>query len=319
MAKFFSRALPLLALQSALLVSLALPSRQCDVWAANQNYSQDQESGTSAGNSNAQDNQDVGGQSLSDGNGDMFMEEVVTDKPKPKAKPITIDLSRVGVSVDPNGNIVPLRNDPNDPWAASGVKPFYNHVETSTTMPYVYPNPYAYQNPYAYRNPFAYANPFGYQNPFANRNPFVYQNPYAYQNPFAYRNPFAYSNPFAYPNPFAYQNPYGALPFNRYPGNGYPGLFYPSKGGNGGYGGYGAYGGLGGYGGPSPFSVGYATTGNSATFISNDPITGAPIPQSGSSQTNFSGSAGSFGVGPWLAPTTSYSQNSMWKAFNLGF
>jgi len=228
------------------------------------------------------DDDDATGQSLRGSSGDTFMEEVVTDAPKQKPKPIPIDLSRVGVSVDPHGNIVPLQNNPNDPWAASGVKPFYNHIETSTTMPYGYG---AYP---AYGYGGGYSRFPGYGYPGFGGSPFALP---------GYRG---FSGFPAYP----------AYGYPRYPGFGMPNY------------GYAPYGGLGG--------IGYATTGNSATFISNDPITGEPIPQQGNSQTNFTSSSGSFGSGlgfmggpgggsTWLTPSMSYQQNSMWKAFNLGF
>jgi hypothetical protein len=258
--------------------------------------------------------QDGAGQALSGSNGDTFMEEVVPDnpKPKPKPKPIPIDLSRVGVSVDPHGNIVPLQDSPNDPWAASGVKPFYNHIETTTTLPYAYPIPYAGGIPYG-----------GYP---AAPLPGIPYGGYRYGYPgYGYGNrPWGGAfpgNPFnpVYPGygyrPFGF-GPYGAgaYPYGGLINPGFANPYFP---------------GLPGY---SPFGVGYLTTGNSATFISNDPVTGAPIPQSqqGNSQTNNFSSSGTLTPGvfspitggivptPWI-PSTSYSTNGMWKAFNLAF
>lgn len=71
--------------------------------------------------------QDTGGQGLFDENGNLFMEEVADPKAKPKQKPklLPIDLSRVGVSVNERGEIVPLR-DPNNP---TGVQQKFNVVE----------------------------------------------------------------------------------------------------------------------------------------------------------------------------------------------
>lgn len=285
-------------------------------------YDPDQGFGTGAGY--LPDNGQVQGQSLSGSNGDTFMEEVVPDKPKPKPKPVPIDLSRVGVSVDPHGNIVPTKDAPDAPWAQSGVKPFYNKVETSTTMPYLVPNAY----PYGYGYPGYGAPLFGYPG-------------YGYPG---YGYP---GSGFGYPG-------YG------YPGYGYPAYGYPGYGYQGGWRGilgaavgavagalaansgyYSPYGyntfGNPYYGNPyfgnpysgspyfanplypgyAPYSLGYMTTGNSATFLSNDPVTGAPLPQ-GNSQSNFTTGGGTFSPAPWL-PSTTYNQSSMWKAFNLAF
>jgi hypothetical protein len=276
--------------------------------------------------------EDGGGIALDDMNGNPFMEEVVTGKPKPKPKPVPIDLSRVGVSVDPHGNIVPLKDSANDPWAASGVKPFYNHIETSTTMPYVYGLP-GYGLP-GYGAP-GYGLPGygvpGYGVPGYGLPGYGLQG-YGY----------GYGRPFGYPG---YGGPFGSPFYGYAPGNRMQGLLGAALAGAGaglyaastGYNPY-AGAGLSGYGLPfnspfnaygSPYSpyggmplgVGYTTTGNSATFISNDPTTGAPIAPGpgGNSQTNFGSASGTFATGPWLSPTTSFQQNSMWKAFNLAF
>ncbi|MBS2007936.1 MAG: hypothetical protein JST01_12900 [Cyanobacteria bacterium SZAS TMP-1] len=253
-------------------------------------YDPDQGFGTGAGY--LPDNGQVQGQSLSGSNGDTFMEEVVPDKPKPKPKPVPIDLSRVGVSVDPHGNIVPTKDAPDAPWAQSGVKPFYNKVETSTTMPYLVPNAY----PYGYGYPGYGAPLFGYPG-------YGYQGGWrgilgaavgaaagalaansGFYSPYGYNT---FGNPY-YGNPY-FGNPYSGSPYFANP-------LYP---------------------GYAPYSLGYMTTGNSATFLSNDPVTGAPLPQ-GNSQSNFTTGGGTFSPAPWL-PSTTYNQSSMWKAFNLAF
>jgi hypothetical protein len=308
MRKFHSQTIRLVAIP-ILAVIFGLSCTQIAAQASDQADNQDPS--LDSRDANSPQNRGGGAQSLSGANGDTFMEEVVSDKPKPTLKPIPIDLSRVGVSVDPHGNIVPLRDSPNDPWAASGVKPFYNHIESTTTMPYVYQNPYAGGLPYGRYPGYGYGNNRGY----------------GYGN-----NPGYGFGGYRYPG-FGYGgNPGYGLGGYRYPGFGYGGnpayglgaYRYPGLG----YGNSNPY-----YPGYSPFNVGYTTTGNSATFLSNDPTTGAPLPQGqqGNAQSNFTSSSGSFtpGImpgfmpgltpGPWLAPTTSYSQNSMWKAFNLGF
>jgi len=323
----FLSALLTISVQCPLLTDLARPAA-----AAEQD---DQDPSNASRDANAPQNRDRGGQSLSGANGDTFMEEVVTSAPKPKPKPVPIDLSRVGVSVDPHGNIVPLKDSPNDPWAASGVKPFYNHIESTTTAPYVYQNPYWSGVPYGgypgYGYGYGLARPLGYGGYPAGSGVYglgvglgmglgslLGGGGYHSLGPGGYR-PFGYGG---YPA-FGYQ-PYGQAGYAGFgnPGYGYPGYGYPafnSPAAN-------PY--LPGY---SPYGVGYVTTGNSATFISNDPTTGAPLPQ-GNWQGNFASNAGTvtpgmitpfapavIAPGPWLAPSTSYSQTSMWKAFNLGF
>jgi hypothetical protein len=264
---------------------------------------------------------------------------------------VPIDLSRVGVSVDPHGNIVPLQDSPNDPWAASGVRPFYNHIETSTTMPYAYPNPYGGGLPYGGYPAFgvpgiSYGGYPSYGYPRYGFPGYGYPG-YGYPGYGFGNRPFGGGfSPYPSPrNSFLGNALLGAALFGGAAlGNtglgGYPGygnVYAPGYRpfGYGGYAnpGFGAYPGYGNAYAPGPFGIGYATTGNSATFISNDPVTGAPIPQGqqGNSQTNnfssagtvtpgfFSPLTGGYVPGPWIAPTTSYSQNSMWKAFNLGF
>jgi len=284
----------------------------------------------STGAGYAPDNGQIGGQNLTAPSGDMFMEEVIPDnaKPKPKPKPIPIDLSRVGVSVDPHGQIVPTLTDQSAPWAQSGVKPFYNNIETSTTMPYVVPNYYPYGGIPAYGAPFT---GYGIGYPPVGFPGYSSYPGYGYQG---YGYP-GYAFP-GYAPGYAPGNQgsgwRGMIPamiggalntFNAY--NGLPPAYSPYFGfanpynpyvnpylNNGGYSPFN----LGGM----PYSYGLATTGNSATFLSNDPVTGAPLapgPQ-GNSQSNFSTGGGTFSPAPWL-PSTSYSGSSMWKAFNLAF
>jgi len=100
---------------------------------------------------------------IKDAQGETFMQEIPSDKPaqnqsvKSKLVP---DLSTVGVPVDPNGNIVPLKIP-----GTNGVLPFYSQIE-QTVEPLYQPVPfYAYPAyPYGYMMPAAapYGNyPFG--------------------------------------------------------------------------------------------------------------------------------------------------------------
>lgn len=85
------------------------------------------------------------GQVLDDANGNTFMEEIPSSRPKRQQRPqekLVPDLSTVNVPVDPNGNIVPLINK-----SAGPVLPFYSQFETSVEplcqfapiYPYGYP------------------------------------------------------------------------------------------------------------------------------------------------------------------------------------
>ena len=285
-------------------------------------------------------------------NGDLFMEEVTDPKSKPKPKPtIPIDLSRVGVSVDPHGNIVPIKDAADDPWAGSGVKPFVNQIE-STFQPLPF-NGFAGPSPFGYGVP-GYNMP-GYANPNLNYRALGYPN-YGYPQ---YGYPgygFGYPG-YGYPG---YGNPYGnpyyrpglSINFgggrggitiggpNYYNGynngfnNGYlggaPGGYTPWNtfnsfaGGGNPYYGYGnlGYGNLGygnlGYGGYGyPYGGAYSPYGY--------PAVGAPL--ASFKIGKFQGAIGSSGPGIYpnaansvfFPNTTNYSQSSMWRAFNLAF
>jgi hypothetical protein len=75
---------------------------------------------------------------VKDQSGDTFMQEIPSDNsardkmPKPKILP---DLSRINVPVDPNGQIVPLKNSETGP-----VLPFYSRIE-QTVEPLYQPLP----------------------------------------------------------------------------------------------------------------------------------------------------------------------------------
>lgn len=203
--------------------------------------------------------QDTGGQGLFDDNGNLFMEEVVDPKAKPKQKPkmLPIDLSRVGVSVNERGEIVPLRDADNP----TGIQRKFNVVEqTNELLPGYYPGlttfypganllypgymPYPGYNrfglniniplgggrslsfgpnygpygPYGF-NPYG-VNPYGF-------NPYGF-NPYANFAPYSNFNP--YQNSGSYPN---FASPYGAVsPY----GNIFPSAPYAGFGLNNGFG-----------------------------------------------------------------------------------
>lgn len=212
------------------------------------------------------------------------MEEVPDSKPKPKLPKVPIDLSRVGVSVDPNGKIVPIKDSPDDSWAGTGVKPFVNQIEnTFQPLPFAYP-----YGPFG-GSPYRFLQPNGGSGYAAGPiSPLVYGALNGY-------NPYNI-NPYA-ANPNLAGTAYGGY---GYPGYGYgnPGYGYPGYGlGYPGYGyGYPGYG----YGYPAPL----------ATFNIG----------------KFQGAIGSVpGIYPnavnsiFIPPTTTYSQTSMWRAFNLAF
>ncbi len=275
-------------------------------------------------------------------NGDLFMEEVTDPKSKPKPKPtIPIDLSRVGVSVDPHGNIVPIKDAADDPWAGSGVKPFVNQIE-STFQPLPF-NGFAGPTPFGYGVP-GYNMP-GYVNPNLNYRALSY--PYYGYPQYGYTG-YGLGYPgYGYPG---YGNPYGN-PYYR------PGLSINFGGGRGGitiggpnynngyYNGYnnGYFGGgLGGYtpwntfnsfaGGGNPYygygNLGYGGYGypyGGAYSPYGYPAVGAPL--ASFKIGKFQGAIGSSGPGIYpnaansvfFPNTTNYSQSSMWRAFNLAF
>ena len=189
-----------------------------------------------------------GGQALLDDKGNLFMEEVEPAKPKPKPAKIPIDLSRVGVSVDGKGRIIPLK----DESGVAGVKPFQSRIETSFTAlpqpvfyaPVIVPN-YGYGYP-SYSTglmampgyyPGLQRPPLGYYQPYLNQgyNPYPLnyggQNPYSTQfyggyNPSVVPNNASYFNPYYSPYANSYFNPYANPYFNPYPYGNYYGSPY---------------------------------------------------------------------------------------------
>lgn len=91
------------------------------------------------------------GQVIRDDTGGMFMEEVAEPKPKPRAnrssanpnglrKPrggqdLPLDLSNVGVKVDPTGKIVPLLQNGTP---SGSVQPFFSETTVTRESPYPY-------------------------------------------------------------------------------------------------------------------------------------------------------------------------------------
>ncbi len=245
-----------------------------------------------------------GGQALFDDKGGLFMEEVDAPKPKPKPKLIPIDLSRVGVSVSPNGNIIPTKEDPTAPWAGTGVRPFINQTTQTTEL---IPQSYFYnQGPYpgtGYFTPGYYPGLSGG----VNRGYTPGYNPYfnagyggGYGAGYGGYNPGFYLNfnrglNGGYPG----YNPqvYGGVPgfgFGGYPGYGGG---YPGFNGYGGYPGYSGFGGYPGYNGLPPFN--------------NYVPPGAVNLRLGNLQVGLA-------TNPLFYPRTT-TQSSMWRSFNLGF
>jgi hypothetical protein len=109
------------------------------------------------------------GQVLNDTNGNTFMEEIPSSRPKQQQRAqekLVPDLSTVGVPVNPNGNIVPLINK-----SAGPVLPFYSQFETSVEplwqfspmYPYGYP---AYPGVYFGRSPYPVYSYYGRTRPY---------------------------------------------------------------------------------------------------------------------------------------------------------
>jgi len=274
---------------------------------------------------------DTGGQALFTDNGNLFMEEVDSPKPKPKPKLIPIDLSRVGVSVSPSGNIVPTKDDPNAPWAGTGVKPFINQTQQYTEL---IPQSYFYnQGPLpgtGYFTPGFYPGLSGGVNTgaYPGYSPFFNGGYPGYGYPgyggFGYPRYGGYGYPgyggYGYPG-YGYGYPYYGNPFsgkallptllglaanaaNNYAYGGYPG--YGGYGGFGypGYAGYPGYG-LGGYPG---YGMGYPGYGG---YPLNAVPPGAVNLRLGNMQVGL-------GTNPFYYPRTT-TQSSMWRSFNLGF
>lgn len=115
-------------------------------------------------------------QVLTDTNGNTFMEEIPSSRPKQwqhGQANLVPDLSTVNVPVDPNGHIVPLINK-----NAGPVLPFYSQFETSVEplwqfaplYPYAYPAvPYVYQRAYPVYPYYWPAQPYLWSYRFSNR------------------------------------------------------------------------------------------------------------------------------------------------------
>jgi hypothetical protein len=98
---------------------------------------------------------------VKDESGNTFMEEIPSKNPPQASQPqpkLVPDLTRIDVPVDPNGNIVPLKNTETGP-----VLPFYSRMEQSFQPLYqpvpVWGYPYGGMPIYGI-NP--YMNPYGY-------------------------------------------------------------------------------------------------------------------------------------------------------------
>ncbi|MBK7750351.1 MAG: hypothetical protein IPP57_12215 [Candidatus Obscuribacter sp.] len=246
---------------------------------------------------------DTGGQALFTDNGNLFMEEVDSPKPKPKPKLIPIDLSRVGVSVSPSGNIVPTKDDPNAPWAGTGVKPFINQTQQYTEL---IPQSYFYnQGPLpgtGYLTPGYYPGLSGG----VNRGYYPGYSPLINGGYPGYGYPGL--NGYGYPGIGGPGYPgyggYGYPGYGGYGGYGYPGYAGYSGYGMGGYPGYGGIGGVPGYG------VGYPGYGGYPLYNTAVPP-GAVNLRLGNTQIGL-------GTNPFYYPRTT-TQSSMWRSFNLGF
>jgi len=259
------------------------------------------------------------GEAIDDDNGNLFMEEVVDSKPKPKLPRVPIDLSRVGVSVDPHGNIVPIKDAPDDPWAGSGVKPFVNEIDSSfQALPNIVPYGYGGYPGYGYpgygRSIVPGYNAPGYLNPSLNYRP-VYPNGYV-GNGFYPNYGSGYGNQY-----YGYGGGYNPINGGGFSGGnlfGSPGYGYGNGYGFGNGNGYGnnlnPYGYNQGYGRPlASFKIGNFQ----ASIGSAGPAYYPPAPfypRAFNTPTYYP--AGGTG---FLAPYTTYSQTSMWKAFNLAF
>lgn len=222
-----------------------------------------------------------GGQGFLDEKGGLFMEEVTPEKPKKPIPKVPIDLSRVGVSVDPSGHIVPIKDNFDDPWAGSGVKPFQNTI--SNTFQPIYQPIYSPFAPYGYGYPGAF--PAGFFPGYSAFPGYPNYNPgYSAFTGYPNYNP-GYSAFPSYPN---YNPGYSAFP-------GYPNYFP----------GYGQF--------YQP-----ALTLNIGKFQAA--IGSVPLPGTGFGYPGYAGPNFSYpGFNAMLPNNTTYTQSSMWRAFNLAF
>ena len=238
----------------------------------------------------------------------ILMQEVETPAPKPRRA--YVDLSNVGIQVDPNGNMIPTIDH-----SGTAVRPLgsntqvYNEMPVPTITP-TYDNPFA--SPYTMDGqPAAVGTAFVPVTP--GSVPFLQPsfNPY---NGITTLNPYS-----SRPYPLGFGG-YGGYPYAGYPGNFYPGYGGLGGGGNGinigklhiglgqpGFGfpgpgyGYPGYGGYGGYGAP-----GYGYPGSGYNGF-RQPGFGGPLTGYGGP---FGGGLGNGGFGGGLLnrfnnPTTS--------------
>lgn len=228
------------------------------------------------------------GQGFFDNGGNLFMEDV-TPKKKTKPNTLPIDLSRVGVSTNEHGRIIPLKDD-----TPGGVKPFTNKLETSfQALPNawqinpVFPVAPGFTSPYTY----GYGIPFGAP-------------PLGYAVTPSYRG---LAERFG-GNAYTGYSPYGIGPYGT--GNFIPNPMY--YGYTPGYGTFSPYG-------VSPYSA-YSPYGNFSPYGNYSPYSGyspygAMAPYGGTALNFRLGNFGGSLFSPAQAPYT----QSMWRSFNLAF
>ncbi|MBX9939228.1 MAG: hypothetical protein K2Y32_08255 [Candidatus Obscuribacterales bacterium] len=222
------------------------------------------------------------GQGFFDNSGNLFMEDVTPEK-KAKPKTLPIDLSRVGVSTNEHGRIIPLKDD-----TPGGVKPFTNKLETSfQALPNawqinpIFPVAPGFTSPYSY----GYGIPFGAP-------------PLGYAVTPSYRG---LAERFG-GNAYTGYSPYGIGPYGT--GNFIPNPMY--------------YGYTPGYGTYSPYGImpygNYAPYGAYTPYGAYSPY-GAMAPYGGTALNFRLGNFGGSLFSPAQAPYT----QSMWRSFNLAF
>lgn len=166
--------------------------------------------GDSSGSTPGGNSEAVG---ILDDKGDLFMEEVPENKPRKPIQKVPIDLSRVGVSVDPRGQIVPLKDAPTDSWAGTGVKPFQNEISNT------------FQPLFQYGNLFG--SPYGYGPGYPGYSGYPYYGPGYWSQPaFSFRIGKFQAAIGSVPLPGI--NPYFSYPTVAYPAAAYPALTGPA-------------------------------------------------------------------------------------------
>lgn len=187
------------------------------------------------------------GQDIKDGSGSMFMEETTPAPSTPPPKNITIDLTNVGVPVDPKGRIVPII----DRDAPGGVRQNFSNLEVYSEPPINFIPYSALTPPMMPLVPPPYSNiglnlGKNFRLNLATPNPYGYS-PYGFSPYGGYGGaPTVGAAPFGIPGapfggataPFSYGVPpfggagYGAGGFGNpgYGGYGYPGLGYRGYG-----------------------------------------------------------------------------------------